>query len=327
MLGVPLMRQGTVIGAFSLHRMVARPFTDKQIELVTTFADQAVIAIENARLLNELRQRTGDLTESLERQTATGEVLKVISSSPGELEPVFQSMLENAIRICDAAFGNIYRLGDDDALHLMAALNVPPAFAEFRRQSPFRPNPYLAVGRNLKTAVQIADVAADPGYLKARDKNFVAAVELGGVRTLISVPMLKEDKLVGLFSLFRQQVRPFTDKQIDLVKNFAAQAVIAIENARLLNELRQRTDDLTESLEQQTATSEVLQVISSSPSELNPVFETILANAARLCEAQFGILALHGDGVFRRAAMHNPPPAFAKLLQGDPVIKADMLRP
>ena len=278
-LAVPLKREGETIGVIVLCRTKIHPFTDKQIKLVETFADQAVIAIENARLLNELRQRTtdltertGDLTEALEQQTATSEVLRVISSSPGDLEPVFASMLENAVRICDATFGNIYHW-DGEALHLLATHNTPPAFAEARRRSPRYPDANTPAGRVAvtKTVVHVADLAAEQAYIGQRDPATVAAVELGGVRTFLAVPMLKENRLIGTFALARQEVRAFTDKQIELVKNFAAQAVIAIENARLVNELRQRTTDLsqrttdlTEALEQQTATSEVLQVVSRS---------------------------------------------------------------
>ena len=307
MLGVPLLREGIPIGVLVVTRSAVRPFTEKQIGLVETLADQAVIAIENARLLNELR-------ELLDQQTATSEVLQVISSSPGDLQPVFETMLENAARICEANFGNIHRW-DGDALHLVATHNTPPGFAEFRRRSPIRSNPKNVVGRTIatKTAVHVADLAAEQSYIEQRDPNYVAAVELGGVRTFLAVPMLKENELIGLFTLYRQEVRPFTDKQIALVTSFAAQAVIAIENTRLLSELR-------ELLEQQTATSEVLGVISTSPSELQPVFSAILANGARLCEANFGILALYDDGKFRVAAMHNVPHAYAEFRRREPVI-------
>ena len=282
-LGVPLLREGATIGVFFLSRDEVNPFSEKQIELVTTFADQAVIAIENARLLNELRQRTDDLTELLEQQTATSDVLKVISSSSGDLEPVFAAMLENAVRICDAKFGNIQRW-DGEVLHHVAAHNTPPAFAEARRRSLLRPSPETPIGRMVatKAAIHVVDLAAEPGYVEQRKPTIVAAVELGGVRTILYVPMLKENELIGAFSLSRQEVRPFTDKQIALVQNFAAQAVIAIENARLLNELRQRTDDLTESLEQQTATSEILEVISNSPTDSQPAFEAIVRSGLRL---------------------------------------------
>ena len=315
--GVPMLNKDVFIGALLIFRQEVRPFGDKQIALVTNFAAQAVIAIENARLLNELRQRTSDLAESLEQQTATSEVLQVISSSPGDLEPVFATMLEKAVRICDATFGNIYRW-DGDALHLVATCDTPPAFAKWRAASPMKPaGPKTVPGRLLASheVVHVTDAAAEPSYVDRSDPGAVAVVELGGVRTALAVPMRKEDELIGSFTVYRQEVRPFTDKQIELVKNFAAQAVIAIENARLLSELRQRTADLTEALEQQTATSEVLRVISSSPSELDPVFQTMLTNAARLCEANFGTLTLNENNTFRVVALHNAPKAFAELRQ------------
>ena len=230
-LGVPLLREGKPIGVISLGRRTARPFTDKQIELVTTFADQAVIAIENARLLNELRQ-------SLEQQTATSEVLGVISSSPGELEPVFQAMLENAVRICEAKFGVLY-ISEGEGFRVAAMRNPPPAFAEWRRREPVtrRFSPRTAIGRAAATkqTVQIADVQAEPGYFDPLPGfSSPQLPALTGARTIVAVPMLKDDSLIGGIVIYRQEVRPFTDKQIALVQTFAAQAVIAIENARLL---------------------------------------------------------------------------------------------
>ena len=323
-LGLPLLREDSVIGVLLVSRTVVEPFDDKHIELLSTFAAQAVIAIENARLLNELRQRTtdltertGDLTEALEQQTATSEVLQAISSSSGDLEPVFATMLQNAVRICDAKFGNIYRW-DGEVLHLLASYNTPPAFAEARGSSPLqRPGPKTVVGRMLatKTVIHVADLAAEQAYIKDRVPPAVAAVELGGVRTILAVPMLNKNELIGSFTVYRQEVRPFTDKQIALVTSFAAQAVIAIENARLLSELRQ-------SLEQQTATSEVLQVISASPGALQPVFDAMLTNATRLCEASFGILLRYENAAFHVAASHNAPPAFVELRRREPTIRA-----
>ena len=321
LLAVPMLKEDELIGAFIVYRQEVRPFTDKQIALVTNFAAQAVIAIENTRLLSELR-------ESLQEQTATSEVLQVISSSPGDLQPVFATMLENAVRICDAPFGNIYRW-DGATFSLLAAHNTPPAFVGYRTHSPnIFPDPKTAFGRILatKTVVHIADAMTVEGYVERSNPGLVAAIELGGTRTHLFVPMLKEDELLGIFTIFRQEVRPFTDKQIELVQNFAAQAVIAIENTRLLNELRQRTADLslrtvdlTESLEQQTATSEVLQVISGSPGDVQPVFEAMLEKAVRICGATFGNLFLCEDGAFRVVAMHNAPPAYAEARMLEPI--------
>jgi class 3 adenylate cyclase len=236
-LGVPLLRGGGTIGIFSLTRNEVNPFTEKQIELVKTFADQAVIATENARLLNELRQ-------SLEQQTASSEVLQVISSSPGDLEPVFASMLEKAVHICDASFGNIYRM-NAEAFSLVAAYNTPPAFAEYRKRLPISAGGEAPTGRvsQTKVVVHVTDLTTEQAYIEG-DPAFVAAAELGGVRTYLVVPLLKEDEVIGVFTLARQEVRPFTDKQIALVQSFTSQAVIAIENTRLLNELRHRTEEV-----------------------------------------------------------------------------------
>jgi len=324
---VPMLRDGEVVGAIVIYRQEVRAFNDREVELLKNFAAQAVIAIENARLLNDLRQRTSDLTErtadlteALEQQTATSEVLQVISRSPGDLQPVFATMLENAARLCDANFGNIFRW-DGEALHLIGFHNTPPAFAEYRQRRPLPLKPNLPFARMVaeKAVVHCADAAALPAYTEQHDPEVSAAVELGGIRTFLAVPMLKEDQLIGALIVYRQEVRSFTDKQIELVKNFAAQAVIAIENARLLNELRQRTTDLTErtadlmeALEQQTATSAVLQVISGSPGDLQPVFTSMLENAVRICDAKFGNIYRRDGEALHLIATHNTPPAYAE---------------
>ena len=267
----------------------------------------------------EVARLTRELNEALERQAATSEVLEVISGSPRDLQPVFAAMLENAVRICDANFGNIYRW-DGEALHMLASHNTPPAFAEDRRRSPYRPYPNSPIGRMVanKTVVHISDVRTEDVYTKQLDPVAVTAVTLGGLRTLLGVPLLNKSEMIGAFFLSRQEVRPFSDKQIELVKNFAAQAVIAIENARLLNELRQRTTDLSEALEQQTATAEVLQVISSSPGDLQPVFAAMLENAVRICDAGFGNIHRWDGEAIHLVATHNTPPAFAEARRGSP---------
>src|SRR5262245_51190985 len=239
---VPMLKDNDVVGAISIYRQEVRQFTDKQIELLRNFAAQAVIAIENARLLSELR-------ESLQQQTATAEVLKVISGSPGELAPVFDAILGNATRICEAKFGTLTQVVDGIP-SLMFQLGVPAPLEEYwRRESP-RPSPHNAISRVITTgqAVHVKDLQAYQAYIDG-DPLAVAGVELGGIRTLLVVPMLKDEKTFGTIGIYRQEVRPFTDKQVELVSNFAAQAAIAIENTRLLNELRQRTEDLSKSLE------------------------------------------------------------------------------
>ena len=314
-LAVPLLRDNNPLGVLSVSKAEPIPFSDRQIQLLKTFADQALIAIENVRLFEAERQRTNDLSEALEQQTATSEVLKVISSSPGELEPVFGAMLANATRICEAKFGTLFRF-DGKAFHRAAGIGVPSALAEFQKKR----GPYLPEsGTLLDRVLQTRKVAHSPDY--AAEPIPGNAAKLGGARSTVAVPMLKDSELVGAIIIYRQEVKPFTDKQIELVKNFAAQAVIAIENTRLLNELRQRTDDLTESLEQQTATSEVLRVISRSPGELAPVFKAMLENATRICQASYGVLFLREGTGFRTAATHNVPAAFADERQRNALIE------
>ena len=286
----------------------------------TTSHWRSAPASEQENVARHCRERD----EALEQLAATSEVLQIISSSPGRLAPVFEAILANAVRLCVAKFGTLWMAEKNDHFRSVASHAVPPALAEARGREPVvKFDPSTGIGRVVKTkqVVHVADMSQDPAYL-AGNPRAVTLVDLGGARTVIFTPMLKDNEVIGVLTIYRHEVRPFTDKQIDLVKNFAAQAVIAIENTRLLNELRQRTDDLSEALEQQTATSEVLQVISSSPGELEPVFEAILENATRLCAAKFGILHLREGDAFRTTATFNLPLAFAETRK-----RGDLVRP
>ena len=312
-LAVPMLKEGELIGAIIIRRQEVRPFTNKQIELLTTFADQAVIAIENARLFEAEQQRTRELAESLEQQTATSEILKIISGSPGMLQPVFDAVMTNATRLCDAKFGGLF-LAEGDKFRCVAMYNLPRQQAEMLQREPlvdFASNTGSARAMSAKRVIEIEDLTKKSGYIE-RNPRFVNIIELGGARSAVFVPLVKDAKSIGVMVVYRREVGHFTDKQIELVQNFAAQAVIAIENTRLLNELRQRTTDLTESLEQQTATADVLKVISASPGELEPVFQAMLENAIRICEAKFGTLFRFDGEKFHLAAQFGPPAEFAE---------------
>ena len=290
---------------------LANQFNDMGARLQESYAD----------LENKVESRTAELSESLQHQTATSEVLQVISRSPGDLNPVVQVILANATRICEAQFG-LFMFYEGGGFRCISTCNLPAAFAEtFLRNPVIMPPPSDPLGRLAQTRqqVHVPDVRLEPDYL-AGFPPIVELAELGGARTMLLVPMLKEDSLVGVIAIFRQTVHPFSGKQIDLVTSFANQAVIAIENARLLKELRHRTDDLSESLEQQTATSEVLETISSSAGELQPVFRKMLENATRICGAKFGMMWLTEGDAARCVALHNAPEAFAELRRREPVI-------
>ena len=298
-LGVPMLHDGRPIGAISVFRAEAKPFTETQIALLKTFADQAVIAIENVRLFTELEARNRDLTAALEQQTATAEILRVISSSPTDLQPVFDAIVQSAGRLCDAAFGAL-QLFDGERLTLDAHYGISPEDVAIVQAQvfPLRPDRGSGMGRTILTraVVHIEDIRSDPEYRV----SVVQALE--GFRTVLAAPMLRGDVPIGVLSLWRREVRPFSRTQIEMVQTFADQAVIAIENVRLFKELQARNRDLTEALDQQTATSEILQVISSSPTDLQPVLDAIAESAARLCEARdAAILLRDGDQLLPRA--------------------------
>ena len=274
MLGTPLLREGVPIGMIGIRRTEVQPFTEKQIALLKTFADQAVIAIENVRLFQELQERNAELREALEQQTATSEVLRVIASSPTDIRPVLEILIENATKLCGADSGFIFR-SDGELLRQAVAYNVPQEFRDFLETHPIRPGRETTTGRVAleRRVVHIPDLTADPEY------QFPEALTLGKGRATLGVPMLREGSLIGVILIRGSEVRPFTDRQIELVTTFADQAVIAIENVRLFNELK-------ESLEQQTATSEILGVIASSPTDIQPVLDVVAKSVVRVCGAE-----------------------------------------
>jgi signal transduction histidine kinase len=323
-LSVPMLRDGHPVGAITVGREAARPFTNAQIELLKTFADQAVIAIENVRLFTELEARNSDLTLALERQTATSEVLKAISRSRFDLQPVLEALIENATRLCSAQQGFLFTTTDGKLHHLAVEYNAPPAFREWLRNRPIPTGDASVVGRVAVEGrvVQILDAQADAAWCTRNAE----APGTRNVRTLLGVPMRRDGVLIGVIALWRTMVRPFTEKELELVETFSDQAVIAIENVRLFNETK-------EALGRQTATSEILRVISSSPTDVQPVFDVIVERAVHLCGARFGrvyrydgdlihLVAGYGLGTAGLSAVHRvfPRPASADTIVGGVIL-------
>ena len=302
MLGVPLMRNGEPIGAFALGRAEPVPFTQRQIDLVTTFADQAVIAIENARLFDEVQARTRDLSEAIMQQTATADVLKAISRSAFDLDTVLETLIATALRLCDATYGEIFRRHGDFYRYAASRMDVDPAYLHHERAAEIPPGRGTLIGRVAleNRAVEIVDAWTDPDYAEKEEAR------VGNVRAMLGVPLMRDGEIIGAFALGRAEPVSFSQRQVDLVSTFADQAVIAIENVRLFDEVQAKTRDLEESLQQQTATADVLKVISRSAFDLQAVFDTLVASAVQLSGSHSGAICVRDGEIFRYRSSSGP---------------------
>ncbi|MGB2660662.1 MAG: GAF domain-containing protein [Pseudolabrys sp.] len=313
-LGVPLLRDGSPVGVIIVARTVVQPFTDKQIELVTTFADQAVIAIENVRLFDEVQARTRDLSESLQQQIATADVLKVISRSTFDLQAVLETLTESAARLCEADMAAITRQ-DDTRYYYATTYGYPPELDDYFKNVAHEPGQGSVIGRTIlhRRTIHVPDVLADAEYTMGE------TAQKADLRTALGVPLLREGNPIGVILVGRHAIQPFTDKQIELVETFADQAVIAIENVRLFDEVQTRTNDLTESLQQQTATADVLKVISRSAFDLQTVLDALIGTATRMCGADQGAITREIDGAFYRAASYGYSSELSDFIHNTPV--------
>jgi GAF domain-containing protein len=313
-LTVPMLKADELLGVILVYRHEVRPFTDSQIALLETFANQAVIAIGNVRLFEEVHAKTRDLSEALEQKTANAEVLKVISRSAFDLQPVLDTIVQTASRLCDAEFAQIYKL-QDDKYHLAATNNAATDFVRYSADHPLSPGRGSLVGRTAldRKTVHLPDCLADPEYEALEYQS------MGQYRSILGVPLLREGVPIGVIALMRAVVLPFTDKQIELVSTFADQAVIAIENVRLFDEVQARTEDLRESLQQQTATADVLKVISRSAFDLNSVLDTLVSSAAHLCDADGCVIFQRDGDVYRFGANYGFPSEFTEYARAHPI--------
>jgi two-component system, NtrC family, sensor kinase len=311
-LGVPLVREGQPFGVINLFRFEVGSFNEMQIELVSTFADQAVIAIENARLFDEVQAKTRDLTEALRYQTGSANILKVIASSPTDVEPVLQAIVESACELCEA-YDAVVLLKDRDDLRFTAHHGPIPINLD---KWPINPRWTAGLSVLERKAVHVRDMLSDEGAIFPDSKQLSRRTGTSGIRSILAVPLLRENESIGSILLRRTEVQPFSEKQIALLQSFADQAVIALGNVRLFEDVQARTRELSESLEQQMATSEVLETISAAAGELEPVFQKMLENASRVCGASFGTLNLFDKERFETVALYNVPPAFAASRKG-----------